>query len=118
MNTILILRLANTFLALASLPPGFFLMKHLITEYKEVASGVRLVNKVLINSFILFSLAGMANAILSLLLLLDFNFLSFLREDHAQAIFNIRNLLVNFGYFVVSWGLWYAIFIRSQGVKK
>lgn len=112
MNTILILRLTNSLIAAASLPPAVLLLKHLLAERRAVAPGVRIVNKVLINSFILFLLAGMANALLSLLLL--FNGFEFLNIDQTTEVFNLRDIVVNTGYLSISWGLWFVVSQREK----
>lgn len=120
MNVVSILRFINIILAAFSLPPTILLMKHLIEEGKAVAPGVRIVNKVLINSFILFSVAGLANAILSLLLFMGINFTDLLSSAGARGLFNIRDMLVNIGYLCVSWGLWFTVFWakKKEEVKK
>lgn len=98
-------RLVNSILALLTFPASLYVLVEVSREKKVVPRASLTVNLILRLVFGIISVASIYSSVLSMLLYLHFDFENNLGL-YSQYLFNGRNLLVNAGGFIASWGFY------------
>lgn len=115
MNTLNLLRALNISLALASLPPSLILLFVVQRERKIIKPASLGINRILRFLFGLMAFISITNALMTISAF--FSLHSSLEPNVVREILNLRSIIGNLGFTVVSWGF-LILHRRANKVQK